>query len=67
MFGSDFDGIDKWVEGLEHPGQYAEFADLLLKYYPEADVRGWLYENALGFLREQLPSSAGSSSFLSKE
>jgi membrane dipeptidase len=59
MFGSDFDGIEAWVGGLEHPGKYAEFADLLLKYYPEDEVRGWLYRNAWGFLREQLPSSAG--------
>ncbi|ETT73972.1 Membrane dipeptidase [Paenibacillus sp. FSL R7-277] len=67
MFGSDFDGIEAWVEGLEHPGQYAEFAEMLLKYYPEADVRGWLYENALGFLKEQLPSSAGLPSFLTRK
>ncbi|WP_245237438.1 dipeptidase [Paenibacillus ihuae] len=55
MFGSDFDGIDAWVEGLEHPGKYAEFAELLLKYYPEDEVRGWLYDNAMRFLSEHLP------------
>lgn len=49
MFGSDFDGIDAWVDGLEHPGKYAEFAELLLRYYPEDQVKGWLYENAWSF------------------
>nr|WP_083606847.1 membrane dipeptidase [Paenibacillus helianthi] len=56
MFGSDFDGIDAWVEGLEHPGKYAEFAELLLAHYPEEDVRGWLHGNALTFLATNLPS-----------
>ncbi|WP_379151543.1 dipeptidase [Paenibacillus sp. sgz5001063] len=56
MFGSDFDGIDAWVEGLEHPGKYVEFADMLLARYPEDEVRGWLYGNALTFLANHLPS-----------
>jgi membrane dipeptidase len=59
MFGSDFDGIEMWVEGLEHPGKYAEFTDLLLRYYPEDEVKGWLCGNALTYLRTHLPSSAG--------
>ena len=58
MFGSDFDGIDAWVEGLEHPGKYAEFANLLLRHYPEDEVRGWLYDNAVRFLSVHLPSKA---------
>ncbi|OKP83858.1 dipeptidase [Paenibacillus sp. P32E] len=58
MFGSDFDGIDAWVEGLEHPGKYAEFAELLLAHYPEEDVRGWLHGNALTFLATNLPSKS---------
>ncbi|NUU61343.1 dipeptidase [Paenibacillus agri] len=56
MFGSDFDGIDTWVEGLEHPGKYPEFAELLLRHYPEELVSGWLYGNAMTFLGENLPS-----------
>ncbi|MNB91587.1 Membrane dipeptidase [compost metagenome] len=56
MFGSDFDGIDAWVEGLEHPGKYMAFAELLLKHYPENQVRGWLYGNAMSFLSSHLPS-----------
>lgn len=56
MFGSDFDGIDVWVEGLEHPGKFAEFAGLLLKHYPEELVKGWLSGNAMSFLRHNLPA-----------
>lgn len=61
MFGSDFDGIDAWVEGLEHPGHYAGFAELLLRHYPEEQVRGWLYGNALSFLSLHLPPEPGKS------
>ncbi|WNS44863.1 membrane dipeptidase [Paenibacillus sp. MMS20-IR301] len=56
MFGSDFDGIEAWVEGLEHPGKYAELAELLLQFYPEDQVKGWLYGNAMSFLRTHLPT-----------
>ncbi|GGF79732.1 diguanylate cyclase [Paenibacillus albidus] len=58
MFGSDFDGIDTWVEGLEHPGRYPEFGNLLLRHYPEELVKGWMYDNALTFLRANLPSES---------
>ncbi|UQZ37286.1 dipeptidase [Paenibacillus sp. PK3_47] len=58
VFGSDFDGIDRWITGLEHPGKYPEFAELLLRYYPEQEVRGWLYGNAQSFLCTYLPSKA---------
>lgn len=56
MFGSDFDGIDSWVENLEHPGKYPAFADLLLRYYPEESVKGWLFDNAISYLSLNLPS-----------
>lgn len=55
MFGSDFDGIERHVKGLEHAGKYEEWADLLLKYYPEELVAGWLYGNAKAFLMRWLP------------
>lgn len=55
MFGSDFDGIDQHVRGLEHAGKYEEWADLLLKYYPEELVTGWLSGNARAFLMRWLP------------
>jgi len=56
MFGSDFDGIDQWVLGLEHPGLYPQFQELLLKHYPESIVQGWMSEYALQFLERNLPS-----------
>ncbi|WP_410510897.1 dipeptidase [Paenibacillus sp. BR2-3] len=58
MFGSDFDGIDSWVDGLEHPGKYPEFTELLLRHYPEELVKGWLYDNAISYLTTHLPSQS---------
>lgn len=55
MFGSDFDGIDQHVKELEHTGKYEQWADLLLKYYPEELVKGWLSGNARSFLMRWLP------------
>lgn len=60
MFGSDFDGIEHHVEGLEHPGKYPAFAELLLKHYSEEMVKGWLGENALHYLQTNLPSKSSS-------
>lgn len=55
-FGSDFDGIDTWIEGLEHPGKYANFRELLLKRYAEQEVDAWLHGNWRRFLYENLPA-----------
>ncbi|MEG6587874.1 dipeptidase [Paenibacillus barengoltzii] len=55
MFGSDFDGIDTHLTDFRHTGQYANWQETLLKYYPEELVRGWLYDNAAAFLRAWLP------------
>lgn len=54
MFGSDFDGIHQWIEGLEHPGKYPDLVELLQKYYPETLVRQFMYDNMLSFLCENL-------------
>lgn len=54
-FGSDFDGIDRYVQGLAHPGQYPALAEALLRRYPERTVRGMLGENAFRFLHKYLP------------
>ncbi len=54
-FGSDFDGIDRHVAGLAHPGQYPALAASLYKRYPEPLVRGFLYENAYHFFQKNLP------------
>ena len=45
--GSDFDGIDHKIVGLEHAGMHQNFMNELLKHYSEADVRGFAYENFL--------------------
>ncbi|MFD2700188.1 dipeptidase [Paenibacillus shunpengii] len=54
MFGSDFDGIYEWIHGLEHPGQYPELVNSLVKHYPESVVRGFMYDNILSFMEENL-------------
>lgn len=55
MFGSDFDGIDKYITGLENASRYPNLISELLKYYPEALVKRWLFGNAESFLRIHLP------------
>ncbi|WP_311082776.1 membrane dipeptidase [Paenibacillus polymyxa] len=60
MFGSDFDGIEHHVQGLEHSGKYPVFAELLLKHYPEELVKGWLGGHALEYLQTNLPSKMSS-------
>jgi len=54
-FGSDFDGIDRHVEGLAHPGEYPALAEALLARYPEPLVRGFLGGNARRFFTRNLP------------
>lgn len=54
MFGSDFDGIHQWIEGLEHPGKYPGLVELLQKYYSETIVRQFMYDNMLSFLCDNL-------------
>jgi membrane dipeptidase len=53
-FGSDFDGIDRHVANLEHPGKYPALRQALLARYPEDLVRGFLFENACRFLQKNL-------------
>jgi membrane dipeptidase len=55
MFGSDFDGIDSKVEGLEHAGAFAGLRETLLKYYPEKLVKKWVWKNAFRFYKKHLP------------
>lgn len=38
-FGSDFDGIEAWPEGLAHPGDYPNLIDLMRRHgYAERDI-----------------------------
>lgn len=57
MFGSDFDGIEEHIEGLEDASKYLFLKEMLLKTYPEPLVDKWLSQNALKFLQTQLPSA----------
>lgn len=56
-FGSDFDGIDKWIVGLENTKQYDRLVNLLHKHYKSAEVEGLLWRNWYDFYIAQLPSS----------
>ncbi|MBU5441843.1 dipeptidase [Paenibacillus sp. MSJ-34] len=56
MFGSDFDGIEEWVEGLEHAGQYAQLRDSLSRHYRQELVERFLHGNASAYLKAYLPS-----------
>ncbi|MEK8130150.1 membrane dipeptidase [Paenibacillus filicis] len=53
--GSDFDGIDRWIPGLEHAGHYDRLALELYKRYPDDVASAILHGNWHSFLMEQLP------------
>ncbi|MFB4164197.1 dipeptidase [Alteribacillus sp. JSM 102045] len=44
-FGSDFDGIDTSIQGLESPVQFPRFIDWLLTHFDEKIIRGLAGEN----------------------
>jgi len=50
-FGSDFDGSDRLLTGLEHAGQLDQLVEALLKRYKEEEVRGFMGENWLRLFR----------------
>jgi len=49
-FGSDFDGITSYVQGLENAAKYDNLINELLHYYSEDMVRGFAYQNFLSHL-----------------
>lgn len=49
--GSDFDGISKTIEGLEHSGKTYTLIDQLLQRYDSSTVEGFLYRNYLDYLK----------------
>jgi membrane dipeptidase len=55
MLGSDFDGIDRYMTDLTHPGTVYLLRDELLNHYSATQVSGFLQDNAYAFLKEQLP------------
>jgi membrane dipeptidase len=53
--GSDFDGIDRWIIGLEHAGKYDQLVNLMLKHFSEDDVEHFFYKNWRKFYAKHLP------------
>lgn len=58
-FGSDFDGIESHIPGLEHPGHYDRLANELYKRYRPEEADDFLFGNWYRFLMENLPDEAG--------
>lgn len=54
-FGSDFDGIDQWIQGLENAAGYENLIEALCKQYSEAQVQRFLHGNWQRFLQRTLP------------
>ncbi|GFR37648.1 diguanylate cyclase [Insulibacter thermoxylanivorax] len=54
-FGSDFDGIDEYLHGLTHPGQYVKLTEALHKHYSSEQVEKFLHQNWRRFLEANLP------------
>lgn len=48
--GSDFDGIDQFVSGLEDASKYPQLINELIKHYSEDQVAGFAYQNFLNFI-----------------
>lgn len=55
MLGSDFDGIDRHMSDLIHPGKVYLLRDELLNHYSATQVSAFFQDNAYAFLKEQLP------------
>ncbi|GGG11754.1 dipeptidase [Paenibacillus abyssi] len=55
MLGSDYDGIDRHVVGLSHPGENVNLIEALQKHYNETLVASFTYQNAVRFLKTNLP------------
>lgn len=49
-FGSDFDGISTYIEGLSHAGETQNFIQALLEKFTEAEVQGFASQNFLNHL-----------------
>jgi len=56
-FGSDFDGFDKFIPGLEHAGHYKNLCAELYKFYSNGLVEKLLFQNWFHFLERNLISN----------
>lgn len=50
-FGSDFDGIGRYVSNLENAAKYQNLIEELLKHYSEDQVKGFACNNFLQYLK----------------
>jgi membrane dipeptidase len=57
-FGSDFDGIDKPMHGMEHAGMYQDLYETLSKHYTYSFLERFFWQNWLHFLSQNLPSDS---------
>ncbi|PZE22378.1 dipeptidase [Paenibacillus xerothermodurans] len=55
VLGSDFDGVDKHIPGLEHAGQFGNLVHELGKYYKDETVANITHGNWYRFLLDNLP------------
>lgn len=53
-FGSDFDGIDRWVNGLEQPARYERLAEEIEKRFTIDQTEGFLRRNWLSYYSGRL-------------
>ncbi|GIP33149.1 dipeptidase [Paenibacillus sp. J2TS4] len=56
-FGSDFDGMDDKIPGLEHPAHYSRLADELHKRYTNEQAERFLFGNWNSYLLQNLPEA----------
>jgi membrane dipeptidase len=56
MLGSDFDGIEQYVQSLRHPADVTKLIDAMQKVFPEQVVSDIASGNAIRFLKQQLPA-----------
>lgn len=56
MLGSDFDGIDRYVDGLTHPVETTKLLDAMLQRYSAGQVDGFASGNAYRYLTKHLPA-----------
>lgn len=57
-FGSDFDGVDYHIPGLEHAGNFDRLANELYRKYSAEEADGFLYGNWRRFMVRHLPASS---------
>ncbi|MCR2805090.1 dipeptidase [Paenibacillus soyae] len=56
MIGSDFDGIDHYVEGLTHPGELAGLREAMIGRFSKTLTEKIWSGNAVAFLKRNLPA-----------